>query len=147
MSRRLCAAALNIIKHFEGFSARVYLCPAGYSTIGFGHIVRPGEGLIEIDLELGEALLRADLATARYAVGRLIGVPLDDGQFGALVSFTFNLGSGRLQSSTLRRKLNRGDVFGAADEFPKWRRANGRVLAGLVRRRAAERALFLGNAA
>ncbi|NQV59039.1 MAG: lysozyme, partial [Alphaproteobacteria bacterium] len=58
-------------------------------------------------------------------------------------SFTFNLGSGRLQGSTLRMKANRGDMLGAADEFPKWRRAGGRILRGLVRRRAEERALWL----
>ena len=146
ISRRLCAEAINIVKHFEGFCSRIYICPAGHPTIGFGHVVRAGERFIEIDLERGEELLRRDLATAKRAVGRLIRVPLDDGKFGALASFTFNLGSGRLQSSTLRMKLNRGDLAGAANEFPKWRRANGRILAGLVKRRAAERALFLRGA-
>ena len=73
----------------------------------------------------------------------IIKTALTENQFSALVSFTFNLGAGALQRSTLRMKLNRGEVQGAADEFPKWLIAGGRILAGLVRRRAAERALFL----
>jgi GH24 family phage-related lysozyme (muramidase) len=77
------------------------------------------------------------------AVPRLIKAPLTQNQFDALASFTFNLGSGRLQSSTLRAKTNRLDYEGAADEFPKWRKAGGRVLAGLVRRRAEERRLWM----
>ena len=68
---------------------------------------------------------------------------ISDNQFSALVSFTFNVGAGALQRSTLRMKLNRGEYQNAAGEFPKWRMAGGRVLAGLVRRRAAERALFM----
>ncbi|MCY1305462.1 Lysozyme RrrD [compost metagenome] len=70
-------------------------------------------------------------------------VPLSQGQFDALASFVFNLGSGNLQCSTLLRKLNAKDYAGAADEFPRWNKAGGKVLAGLTRRRAAERALFL----
>ena len=83
-----------------------------------------------------------DLERYERAVGRLVTVSLSENQFGALVSFTYNLGSDNLKASTLRQKLNRGDYRGAAGEFPKWRRAGGRVLKGLVRRRAAERALF-----
>ena len=88
--------------------------------------------------------VRHELARTEYDVSRLINVPLTENQFGALVSFTYNVGSGNLKASTLRQKLNRGDYAGAADEFPKWRRAGGKILRGLVRRRAAERALFEG---
>ena len=77
------------------------------------------------------------------AIRRLIKTPLTINQFSALCSWGFNVGSGNVQSSSLRILLNRGDVEGAADEFPKWRKAGGRVLSGLVRRRVAERALFL----
>jgi lysozyme len=78
------------------------------------------------------------------AVLRHIRVPLEDGQFNALCSFVFNLGSGALQSSTLRRKINRGDYIGAANEFPRWVYAGGRKLKGLVRRREHERLMFIG---
>jgi len=97
----------------------------------------------EISEDEGEVLLARMLTHTERAVRRLIAVPLTDGQFSALVSFTYNLGSGNLQRSTLRMKANRGDMRGAGDEFPKWRRAGGRILRGLVRRRAAERTLWL----
>ncbi len=90
-----------------------------------------------------EALLLRDLEISEGWVSGLIKTPLSENAFSALVSFTFNVGGGALQRSTLRMKLNRGEVQGAADEFPKWKFANKRILAGLVRRRAAERALFL----
>lgn len=136
--------AIDLIKVFEGFSPTIYLCPAGVPTIGYGHVVRKGEfrSNARITTEQGEVLLQKDVQWAERSVLRLVSIPLTDGQYGALVSFTFNLGSGRLQSSTLRMKLNRGDCEGAANEFWKWRRAGGRILPGLVRRRAAETTLF-----
>jgi GH24 family phage-related lysozyme (muramidase) len=91
----------------------------------------------------GEALLAHELLSFERSVDKLITAELTQVMFDALVSFTYNLGSGNLQSSTLRMKLNRGNYEGAADEFPKWRKAGGRVLQGLVRRRIAERKLFL----
>ncbi len=140
-------AGLDIIKQFEGFSATPYLCPAGYPTIGYGSIWDLEGNRLTIDSpEVTEAeadtLLARECRHAERTVTRLVRVPLNGNQFSALVSFTYNLGSGNLQSSTLRMKLNRGDYAGAADEFPKWRRAGGRILKGLVRRRAAEQALF-----
>jgi lysozyme len=92
--------------------------------------------------EQAEALLRQDVQTAEQAVLRLITVPLTDGQFDALVSFTFNLGAGALQRSTLRRKVNRGDHAAVPAEFRKWVWAGGRKLQGLVRRRKAETKLY-----
>ena len=97
----------------------------------------------EITEDEGDILLRRGLRSARRAVARLITVPLNANERSALISFTYNIGGGNLQSSTLRAKLNRGDVTGAADEFWKWRRAAGVILRGLVRRREAERALFV----
>jgi GH24 family phage-related lysozyme (muramidase) len=123
----------------------VYICPAGYPTIGYGHVVNPDERqqfASGITSEQAEALLRQDVQIAERAVLRLITVPLTDGQFDALVSFTFNLGAGALQRSTLRRKVNRGDHAAVPPEFRKWVWAGGRKLEGLVRRREAEAALY-----
>ena len=139
---------LEIIKHFEGFSSDPYLCPADVATIGYGATYGFDHKRITMDhrpisLEEGEALLAQELRSVERSVRRLVRVALTQNQFDALVSFTFNLGSGRLQSSTLRSKLNRGDYEGASDELPKWRKAGGKVLLGLVKRRAVERKLFL----
>ena len=96
--------------------------------------------LVKADVD---ALLSRDLEATEGWVHRLIKTLLTEIQFSALVSFTFNVGCSALMRSTLRMKLNREEYQGAADEFSKWRIAGGRILAGLVRRRAAERALFL----
>lgn len=141
--RKATQSCVDLIKMYEGFSSKVYICPAGYKTIGYGHLVRNDESFDEISKEEAEQILISDLSTAEYAVLRLIEVPLSDGQFDALVSFTFNLGSGQLQSSTLRRKLNRGEYQSAHREFKRWVFAGGKKLQGLVNRRAAEAALFL----
>lgn len=93
--------------------------------------------------EEGIELLMLDIAKFERAVERLITAPLNQNQFDALVSFSFNLGSGSLQNSTLRRRVNRSEYERAADEFPRWVFAGGRKLKGLVRRRYAERELFL----
>jgi lysozyme len=105
--RHITEDGLALIKRFEGFSAKPYICPAGHLTIGYGHVVR--DGIQSVTMEQAEELLAMDVGTAERSVLRLIAVPLADGQFNALVSFTFNLGGGALQRSTLRRKINRGD--------------------------------------
>ena len=107
--RHITKDGINLIKRFEGFEPEIYLDAAGLPTIGYGHLLRPGEDEIfknGISPEAGEALLIKDVSSAEQAVLRLIHSPLTDGQFDALVSFTFNLGSGALQRSTLRRKVN-----------------------------------------
>ena len=136
---------INLIKRFEGFSAVVYKCIAGFDTVGWGHVVRQGEVFASpITEEQGEELLKKDLFLSERAVLRLISVPLTDGEFDSLVSFTFNLGSGTLQRSTLRQKLNRNeDRLEVANEFLKWIFAGGKKSKGLLRRRMAERELFL----
>ena len=141
-------AGLKIIKSFEGWRSEPYLCQANRWTVGYGstwtidgHPVTADHP--RITKNQGEDLLRKEVHHIEGAVRRLIKTPLTVNQFSAICSWGFNVGSGNVQNSTLRMKLNRGDVEGAADEFPKWRKAGGRVLAGLVRRRAAERALFL----
>ena len=139
---------IEIVKSFEGISLKPYLCPANVWTVGYGATV--GSDGRRIDPDMGsiseteaDALLLRDLESSEGWISRLIKTALTENQFSALTSFTFNVGAGALQRSTLRMKLNRGEVQGAADEFPKWKFANKRILAGLVRRRAAERALFL----
>lgn len=136
---------IDLIKRFEGFRSQSYLCPAGVWTIGYGTTrikgqpVRPGMRCTE---QQAEEYLRDDLEYFEDAVQQLVKVPLNQFQFDALVSFTYNLGEGNLGKSTLLRKLNQKDYKGAADEFLRWNKSGGTVLGGLVRRRAAERDLF-----
>lgn len=163
--RDLNDAGLDLIKSFEGIpdgdpttvNIDPYLDPVGIWTIGWGHAIAVGESYLRgkanrkaardlypggITIEQAERLLRGDVLDSCRDVEALVDVPLNDNQFGALVSFTFNLGRGNLAKSTLLRKLNAGDYAGAALEFHKWNRADGKVLYGLVRRRAAEAELF-----
>ena len=114
----------------------------------YGATVGSDGGPIDLDMEPiteaeAEALLIRDLESSEGWVSRLIKTALTENQFTALTSFTFNVGCSALMRSTLRMKLNRSEYQGAADEFPKWKFANKRILAGLIRRRAAERSLFL----
>ena len=134
---------IDLIKDSEGFRSEPYICAAGYWTIGWGSCTGITADSPPITMAEGEELLVKDLVRFERAVPRLCPVPLSQGQYDALVSFSFNLGAGALQSSTLRRKIMREDFEGAANEFPRWVFAGGRRLAGLVRRREAERALFL----
>lgn len=143
--RHVTEQGLNLIKRFEGFSPTIYICPAGYPTIGYGHVVLAHEQeLFAGGITQAEAteLLRKDVGTAERSVLRLILVPLTDGQFDALVSFTFNLGAGALQRSTLRRKVNRGEHESVPTELMKWVWAAGKRLPGLVLRRKAEVSLY-----
>ncbi len=138
---------LELVKKFEGFSPVVYLCPAGYPTIGYGHVVRPEEMeryASGITKEEAEELLRQDLQRFEVGIkGLLKGVKLGEYSMDALLSFTYNVGLYAFKASTLRKKILRGELLSAADEFLKWVYAGGRRLEGLVRRRQAERALFL----
>lgn len=139
--RHITKNGINLIKAFEGFEPEIYLDAAGLPTIGYGHLIRKGEHKMfenGISEAAGEALLIKDVLAAENAVLRLINVPLTDGQFDALVSFTFNLGGGALQRSTLRRKVNREEHADVPREFLRWVWAGGRKLKGLVRRREAE---------
>ena len=145
--RHITDRGLDLIRRFEGFSPTIYICPAGWPTIGFGHVVRECEREqfeTGIDEDAGAALLRRDVGVSERAVLRLIRVPLDDGQFDALVSFTFNLGAGALQRSTLRRKVNREEHGAVPAEFRRWVWASGQKLTGLERRREAEASLYVG---
>lgn len=120
-------------------------------TIGYGHTAAAGPPVPAAGLTItpaeADAILGRDLARFEAAVTRLVTVALSQHEFDALVSFTFNVGEGALGRSTLLRKLNAGDGSGAAAEFGRWNKAGGRVLAGLTRRRAEERAMFTGGGA
>lgn len=140
---RISEQGLKLIRSFEGFSAIAYTCPAGYPTIGYGHVVKSGETFAgAMDESAALALLRADVADAEAAIGRLVMVPLTQFQFDALASFIYNVGAGAFQRSTLKRKVNREEHEDAALEFGRWIWAGGRKLPGLVKRRAAEAALY-----
>ncbi|MBT9313073.1 lysozyme [Leptothoe kymatousa] len=143
-SRQTNASGVSLIKSFEGLRLRAYQDAVGVWTIGYGTTrgVKPGQ---EISEAQAESLLKTDLTRFEKSIIQAVRVPINDNQFAALVSFTYNVGSGAMKSSTLLKKLNRRDVYGAAKEFPRWNRAGGRVLAGLTRRRNAEKALFLGQ--
>lgn len=136
--RHVTQEGLDLIKRFEGFSPEVYICPAGYPTIGYGHLIRAGESFTVITETQAEILLKRDVNAAERSVLRLINIPLTDGQFDALVSFTYNLGAGALQRSTLRRKVNRGEHAAVPAQFMRWVWAGGRKLNGLVTRRLME---------
>lgn len=139
--------ALALLRRFEGFSATAYTCPAGRSTIGFGHAIRaeerfPKEGITRRE---AEALLRADAIAAGDAVHRYIKEPLSQNQFDALACFVFNIGAGAFARSTLKAVVNRGWHAEVPPQLMRWVHAGGRRLAGLEKRRAAEALLYAGN--
>lgn len=143
--RHITSNGLKLIKRFEGFSAKAYLDSAGFPTIGFGHLIKPHEKYLlknTITAAQAEELLIQDIAVAENAVARLISVPLTDNQFDALVSFTFNLGGGTLQRSTLRAKLNRQEYWCVPAELMRYVYAGDKKISGLVMRRMAEVELF-----
>ncbi len=141
---RINEKGLHLLKSFEGLRLKAYLDAVGVWTIGYGTTrgVRPGMQITEAE---AEAFLRNDLRIFEQAVLSNVQAPLNSDQFSALVSFTYNVGAGALASSTLRRVLNQKDYQTAANEFLRWNKGGGRELAGLTRRRRAERALFLGE--
>lgn len=143
---------IDLAKRFEGFHrvakadptrAHPYLCPAGYPTIGYGHLCDPQHP--PITMAEAEVYLAQDLQVALKAVLRYCPVLTTEpeGRLAALVDFTFNLGAGRLQTSTLRRRINQRDWAAAASELRRWVYGGGRVLPGLVLRREAEVQLLL----
>lgn len=138
---------IALIKQFEGCKLTAYQDSVGVWTIGYGWTQpidgKPIRAGMTIKQETAERLLKTGLVSYESDVSRLVKVGLTQGQFDALLSFTYNLGARSLSTSTLLRKLNAGDYAGAADEFMRWNKAGGKVLNGLTRRREAERALFL----
>ena len=137
---------LNLIKQFEGLRLNAYDDGVGVWTIGYGTIKYPNGTLVKKGDKITQAqadqYIANDVATFERAVNMLVNVPLNQNQFDALVSFTYNLGATNLSASTLLKKLNSKDYNGAAGEFQKWNKAGGKVMTGLVRRRKAEMELF-----
>jgi lysozyme len=167
---KLGKAGEDLMHQFEGFRSRPYLCPAHIWTIGYGHVLYQDQirlpvvrkegytGIIRKEMPLKDEdnrvwtkqeideLFRVDVEHFERGVLRLVpGSAGRQGSFDALVSFAFNAGLGNLQRSTIRMKANRSDWEGAAEAFMMWTKGGGRVLPGLVRRRVAERALFLSE--
>ena len=136
--RDITAEGLRLIMWFEGFSAVPYRDAGGLLTIGYGHLIREGETFHHISEADAQDLLRNDVQQAIRTVLRLTHVPLSDGQLDALISFTFNLGAGAYQRSSLRRKVNREEHGAVPQEFAKWIYVNGLKYNGLIRRRQAE---------
>jgi len=142
--RRISENGLNVIKKWEGFSAKAYKDLVGVWTIGYG-ITDPRyafEGNT-ITREFAEQLLIQHVAQDEISCRQLIKVPLSQPQWDAVVSLCYNIGPGAFARSTLLRKLNQSDFTGAYAEFPKWNRAGGKVVQGLVNRRKEEAGMFL----
>lgn len=139
---RISSKGIDLIKSFEGLRLEAYLDSVNVPTIGYGHTrnVRLGQ---TITVEQAEAFLMEDIHEFELAIQRLVHINLTQNQFDALVSFTFNVGIGNLKKSTLLKKLNTGDIAGAANEFNKWVYAGKQKLKGLVKRRSKERLLFI----
>ena len=131
-----------MVQEFEGLATEPYEDVVGKWTVGYGHLLRSGEPRCKITEADAVRLLCNDMRDAEACVEGAVDVPLTQNQADALYSFVFNLGCARLLSSTLLKKLNAKDYAGAAAEFPKWCRAGGRDVPGLLRRRLAEQLLF-----
>ncbi len=135
-------AGIDLLTHYEGFRENAYRCPAGIWTIGFGFTdgVQPGD---RMTLAEGQERLRDELKTRGEDVRNVCTRPPNENEFAAMLSLAFNIGQGAFSGSTVLRKHNLGEQAKAADAFLMWVKARGKVLPGLVRRRRAERLLYL----
>jgi lysozyme len=139
---------IALIKSAEGLRLKAYPDPGTGGlpwTIGYGSTSGVTRNMVITEAQ-AEQMLEEDLVRFERIVERAVRVPVNQGQFDALVSFTYNVGEGNFTKSTLLRKLNAGDAAGASEQFSRWVNAAGKVLPGLVKRRAAECAMFLGAA-
>lgn len=139
---KISPRGIDLVKQFEGCKLTAYVCPAGVLTIGYGSTGPHVKEGMKIDGAQANALLLKDLERFEAGVNRL-SKKHTQGQFDALVSFAFNLGLGNLEKSTLLKLHNAGKHTEASDQFKRWNKAGGKVLAGLTRRREAEAALYL----
>jgi len=146
MSARAVKLAKQIISRWEGCHLEPYKCPAGFPTVGFGRLLGPRSADLDdfraITQDEADSYLEEDVRSHMNQVLGLIDVPLTDAMLAALTSFTYNLGAGRLEASTLRRVINRGHYCEAPRQFERWVWAGGVKLRGLVRRRDDEIALW-----
>ena len=136
--------AVPFIGKWEGLELTAYQCSAGVWTIGYGSTKNVTKGMV-ITKEEAEQRLAEDLQTAKDALVRLVKVPVTEGQFIALASIIFNVGSGSISRSKLLKKLNEGDYSGSATEFLDFCYANGKRIQGLANRRQAEYDLFMAD--
>ena len=138
---KISLEGLALIKKFEGCRLEAYYCSGGVLTIGYGHTggVKESDTITQ---EEAEKLLRADVFKFEEYVEDNVMVELDQGQFDALVAWTFNLGPGNLRESTMLKKLNEADYTSVPNEMKRWNKAGGKTLDGLIRRRNAEALLF-----
>ncbi len=145
---RTSQKGFDLIKTFEGLRLQAYPDPATGAdpwTIGYGATRGVTKGMA-ITVDQAERMLRNDVARFEPELERLLKVTVSQNQWDALMSFVYNLGAANLASSTLLKLLNKGDIAGAAAQFPRWNKAAGREMAGLTKRRAAEQSLFLSAA-
>lgn len=141
-------AFVKHIEGLEGFRAQAYRDSKGVLTIGYGHVVKPKESYLAVSVisrDTAARILHQDTQHAVNVVNATVQVPLNQGQFDALVSFVFNVGEGAFRSSTLLRKLNAGHCCAVPDELRRWTRVAGAVRTGLILRRKKEIALFVGD--
>lgn len=131
----------DLIKKWEGLRLEAYLCTAGVPTIGYGHTKGVKIGDVCTEDQANQWLLD-DMLEASEAIDRLVRVPLNNNQYGALTSFVFNLGWGNLQTSTLLKMLNEGKYMEASNQFLRWNKVKGVTSTGLSNRRAEEMKLF-----
>lgn len=145
------SSALALIKQFEGCVLHPYLCPASCWTIGWGSRIMPDGTEVtkeskNITQEQADQMLSFNISNLFDEIKTLVTFKITSNQAAALIDFAYNLGLTRLKESTLLKKLNIGDIRAAANEFPRWDHVNGKPMAGLLKRREAEKTLFLKGA-
>jgi lysozyme len=136
-------AGIELIKKYEGLSLRPYKCPAGFLTIGYGHVILPHENFVEITESQAESLLLKDIAEYEEYVAKAVNSDININQFGALVSFSYNLGILNLLHSTLLKKVNAGEHMDVPAEFIKWVHIDRKKTKGLIKRRLSEASLYM----
>lgn len=141
--RQINQLGLNLIKNFEGCKLSSYKDIGGILTIGYGHTGTDVSVGQSINQDQAILLLKNDLIKFECGVEKLVKIPINDNKFSALICFAYNIGLGNLQNSTLLKKLNKNDINGASNQFLVWNKVNGKLIAGLARRREAEKTLFL----
>ena len=137
------AKGIAFLKLREGFRSKVYNDTGGVATIGYGHMVLPGEKFDSLSIQEATALLYKDINIAESCVNNFVKVQLNQNQFDALISFIYNLGCSAFKGSTLLRLLNAGDYEGAANQFQRWSNDNGKFVSALLKRRMLEKQLFI----
>lgn len=134
---------IDFIKSFEGFSDKPYTCSAGKLTIGYGHVLKNDENINKVTQEQAEQILKSDLRWVEKTIKSSVWVDLTQNEYDALCSFIYNIGGTAFRNSTLLKLLNNESYVDAADEFLKWCHVGKEISNGLLRRREAERDLFL----